>query len=38
MFERGGLRTIELYGAFDGSEVTLDTWRAVIVAEKPEPE
>jgi SAM-dependent methyltransferase len=34
MFERGGLRTIEVFGAFDGSEVTLDTWRAVIVAQR----
>jgi len=34
MFERGGLHTVEVYGAFDGSEVTLDTWRAVIVAQR----
>ncbi|HST18469.1 MAG TPA: methyltransferase domain-containing protein [Gaiellaceae bacterium] len=34
MFERAGLRTIEVCGAFDGSEVTLDTWRVVIVAQR----
>ena len=34
MLERSGLRTTELYGAFDGSAVTLDTWRAVIVAQR----
>ena len=34
MLERGGLHTTEVYGAFDGSEVTLDTWRAVIVAQR----
>ncbi len=34
MLERGGLRTTEVYGAFDGSEVTLDTSRAVIVAQR----
>lgn len=34
MLQRSGLRTTEVYGAFDGSEVTLDTWRAVIVAQR----
>jgi SAM-dependent methyltransferase len=34
MLERGGLRTTGVYGAFDGSAVTLDTWRAVIVAQR----
>lgn len=34
MLQRAGLQTLEVYGGFDGSLVGLDSWRAVIVAQR----
>ena len=37
MLRRAGLEPTAFFGGFDGSELTPDTWRLVIVAEKREP-
>jgi SAM-dependent methyltransferase len=34
MLRRAGLEPVELYGGLDACELTLDTWRLVIVAKK----
>ena len=37
MLRRAGLEPTAFFGGFDGSELTPDTWRLVIVAERREP-
>ena len=37
LLRRAGLQTTAFFGAADGSELTWDTWRQIIVATKPSP-
>ncbi len=34
MFEAAGLRVVAMYGGFDGSVLTLDSRRLILVGEK----